>query len=42
VGEGTPGEVTRAVQALFEDALYGRAEQYREWLDPVEVAARIG
>ncbi len=35
VGAGEPGEVTRAVQALFEDALHGRAEQYREWLDPV-------
>jgi len=35
VGAGKPGEVTRAVQALFEDALHGRAEQYREWLDPV-------
>jgi branched-chain amino acid aminotransferase len=35
VGAGEPGEVTRAVQALFEDALHGRAQQYREWLDPV-------
>jgi branched-chain amino acid aminotransferase len=42
VGDGTPGEITRAVQALYEDALHGRAEQYREWLDPIEVAARIG
>jgi branched-chain amino acid aminotransferase len=35
VGAGEPGEVTRAVQSLFEDALHGRAQQYREWLDPV-------
>ncbi len=41
VGDGKPGEVTRAVQAAFEDALYGRAERYREWLDPVELPARI-
>lgn len=41
IGEGEPGEVTRAVQAAFEDALHGRAERYREWLDPVEVPARI-
>jgi branched-chain amino acid aminotransferase len=41
VGEGRPGEITRAVQAAFEDALHGRSERYREWLDPVEVAARI-
>jgi branched-chain amino acid aminotransferase len=42
VGDGTPGEITRAVQAVFEDALHGRAVQYRDWLDPIEVAARIG
>jgi branched-chain amino acid aminotransferase len=35
VGPGTAGEVTRAVQAAFEDALHGRSERYREWLDPV-------
>jgi branched-chain amino acid aminotransferase len=37
VGDGTPGEITRAVQAAFEDALHGRDERYREWLDPVPV-----
>jgi len=41
VGDGRPGEITRAVQAAFEDALHGRSERYREWLDPVEVPARI-
>jgi branched-chain amino acid aminotransferase len=41
VGDGRPGEVTRAVQAAFEDALHGRSERYREWLDPIEVTARI-
>jgi branched-chain amino acid aminotransferase len=35
VGAGTAGEVTLAVQAAFEDALHGRSERYREWLDPV-------
>ncbi|WP_205698439.1 branched-chain amino acid transaminase [Conexibacter sp. SYSU D00693] len=35
VGTGEPGEVTRAVQQAFEDALHGRSERYREWLDPV-------
>ena len=39
IGAGEPGEVTRALQRLFEDALHGRAEQYREWLDFVEVPA---
>ena len=37
IGSGEPGEVTRAVQQAFEDALYGRTERYREWLDPVPV-----
>jgi branched-chain amino acid aminotransferase len=36
---GEPGEITRVVQAKFEDALHGRAEEYLEWLDPVEVSA---
>jgi branched-chain amino acid aminotransferase len=36
---GDPGEMTRQLQAKFEDALYGRAEEYLEWLDPVEPAA---
>jgi branched-chain amino acid aminotransferase len=35
VGDGKPGEITRAVQTAFEDALHGRTERYREWLDPV-------
>jgi branched-chain amino acid aminotransferase len=34
---GEPGEITRVVQARFEDALQGRAEEYLEWLDFVEV-----
>lgn len=36
---GEPGEVTRVIQAKFEDALHGRAEEYLEWLDFVEVPA---
>jgi branched-chain amino acid aminotransferase len=39
VADGTPGEVTRAVQKVFDDALHGREERYREWLDPVPVGA---
>ena len=37
VGTGKPGEMTRGVQSAFHDALYGRTERYREWLDPVPV-----
>jgi branched-chain amino acid aminotransferase len=39
VGGGEPGEITRAVQSVFEDALHGRDERYREWLDPVPARA---
>ncbi|MGH2942713.1 MAG: aminotransferase class IV, partial [Solirubrobacteraceae bacterium] len=43
IGDGTPGEITRAVQSAFEDALLGRDERYREWLDPVpaRTAAKV-
>ena len=36
-----PGEITRHIQAKFEDALYGRAEEYLEWLDFVEAPAEV-
>jgi branched-chain amino acid aminotransferase len=35
IGVGGPGEVTRVLQAAFEDAIHGRSERYREWLDVV-------
>ena len=35
VGTGKPGEITRVIQAAFDDAIHGRSERYREWLDPV-------
>ena len=38
---GAPGEITRHVQAKFEDALHGRAEEYREWLDVVEQPSKV-
>jgi branched-chain amino acid aminotransferase len=38
---GDPGEVTRTIQAKFEDALHGRAPEYREWLDPVEEPSKV-
>jgi branched-chain amino acid aminotransferase len=37
VGSGKPGEVTRLLQGAFDDAIHGRSERYREWLDPVSV-----
>ena len=38
---GEPGEITRHVQAKFEDALYGRAEEYLEWLDLVADSSTV-
>jgi branched-chain amino acid aminotransferase len=38
---GAPGEVTRVVQAKFEDALHGRAQEYAEWLDLVEQPSKV-
>jgi branched-chain amino acid aminotransferase len=40
IGDGCPGEITLAVQKVFDDALHGRVERYREWLDVVQVPAR--
>jgi branched-chain amino acid aminotransferase len=37
---GEPGEITRVIQAKFEDALHGRAEEYLEWLDFIEEPAK--
>ncbi len=33
IGSGKPGPITRRAQELFSDAVGGKLEQYREWLD---------
>jgi branched-chain amino acid aminotransferase len=38
---GEPGEITRHVQSKFQDALYGRAEEYLEWLDFVAAPTEV-
>jgi branched-chain amino acid aminotransferase len=38
IGTGRPGEITHVLQAAFEDAIHGRSERYREWLDVVDAA----
>jgi branched-chain amino acid aminotransferase len=38
---GPPGEITTVIQSKFEDALHGRAQEYLEWLDFVEVPSRV-
>jgi branched-chain amino acid aminotransferase len=35
IGAGSPGEITRVLQKEFDDAIHGRSERYREWLDVV-------
>jgi branched-chain amino acid aminotransferase len=37
IGTGRPGEITRVLQKEFDDAIHGRSERYREWLDVVPV-----
>jgi branched-chain amino acid aminotransferase len=39
IGGGEPGEITRVLQAAFDDAIHGRSERYREWLDVVQPVA---
>ena len=39
IATGKPGEVTRLLQGAFDDAIHGRSEPYREWLDVVPAAA---
>src|SRR4051794_3017815 len=41
VGTGRPGPITLQVQAVFEDALCGRAERYLDWNDVVEVRSPV-
>jgi branched-chain amino acid aminotransferase len=38
---GGPGEITRVIQAKYEDALHGRAPEYLEWLDVVEQPSKV-
>jgi branched-chain amino acid aminotransferase len=38
---GDPGEITRVIQAKFDDALHGRAQEYAEWLDLVEQPSKV-
>jgi branched-chain amino acid aminotransferase len=37
---GEPGQITREIQGMFDDALCGRAPQYAEWLDLVQVPSK--
>jgi branched-chain amino acid aminotransferase len=41
IGSGSRGEVTEALQRVFVDALHGRDPRYTEWLDIVEIPAKV-
>ncbi len=38
IATGQPGEITRVLQSAFDDAIHGRSERYREWLDVVHAS----
>jgi branched-chain amino acid aminotransferase len=40
IGGGGPGEITRQIQAVFDDALHGRDPRYLDWLDVVKVPSK--
>src|SRR5919106_5622936 len=37
IGDRVPGPITREIQGVFEDALWGRDARYGDWLDVVPV-----
>ena len=37
---GPPGEVTKGIATVYDDALHGRAERYAKWLDVVPVPSK--
>jgi branched-chain amino acid aminotransferase len=39
---GPPGEITRAIQSAFSEAIKGKRQEYLEWLDFVELDAPKG
>jgi branched-chain amino acid aminotransferase len=39
---GEPGELTKAIQGVFFDAIKGRRDEYREWLDVVDLGDETG
>ncbi|MHB8696094.1 MAG: branched-chain amino acid transaminase [Solirubrobacteraceae bacterium] len=40
IGSGHAGEITRQLQKVFDDALYGRDPRYTHWLDVVQVPSK--
>ncbi|HEX2016368.1 MAG TPA: branched-chain amino acid transaminase [Solirubrobacteraceae bacterium] len=42
IGSGHPGAITCKLRGAFDDALHGRSERYRGWLEPVTAAGAPG
>src|SRR5581483_8782042 len=40
IGSGHAGEITRQLQKVFDDALYGRDPRYTKWLDVVSIPSK--
>ena len=40
IGNGEPGQITRQIQGVFDDALHGRDPRYADWLDVVKVPSK--
>jgi branched-chain amino acid aminotransferase len=40
IGDGEPGEITRQIQRVYDDALHGRDPRYTDWLDVVKVPTK--
>ena len=40
IGEGSCGPITQEIQGVFVDALHGRVDRYRDWVDVVEVPSK--
>jgi branched-chain amino acid aminotransferase len=41
IGNGAPGPITRRLEQVFSDVLYGRESRYAAWRTPVGVAAPV-
>jgi hypothetical protein len=40
IAGGEPGEITKVLGRELDDALHGRSERYRDWLDYVPARER--
>jgi hypothetical protein len=41
IGDGTTGPITKALQSLYFDIIYGRNPKYAHWLTPVPLRQAV-